>query len=108
MKKNILNLLTKIANSVQLSLPYCGALKVSLNDENILLTAVKPALSGNGIIVRLYNVSSSGQKLQLKCNHHNRRVSQIHLSNAREKMIEPFDLQGLWPAFSLKTLFILV
>lgn len=73
-----------------------------LNDENILLTSVKPAISGNGVILRLYNASSEDQRL----NFTGDSSVKVYLSNASGDKLELFDLQQPWPAYSLKTLYI--
>jgi alpha-mannosidase len=78
-----------------------------LNDDNILLTSVKPATSGKGIVIRLYNSSSTGQRLQFNWNKATGgKYSKIYLSNAKEDKVKPFDLQEVWPAFAVKTLYI--
>lgn len=77
-------------------------LPFKLNDENILLTSVKPAISGSGVMLRLYNASSENQRLHFTSDS----SVKVYLSNASGDKLEPFDLQQPWPPYSLKTLYI--
>ena len=74
-----------------------------LNDENILLTSVKPAVSGKGTIMRFYNASSLPQQLKLKIDD---VKTKMYLSNAKEEKLAPLDLKQQWPAFSVATVYL--
>jgi alpha-mannosidase len=79
-------------SSAHAELRELAASLVTTNRPEVMVTAVKPASRGNGIIVRLYTYAPVG--LPVDVNVRGRPLKAAFLCDARERNLEPLQITG--------------
>ncbi len=76
----------------------------TIENNNIILSTIKPSVDKKGVILRLYNASYQSQKPEIKWEK--LQPEKIYWSNANQEKLQAFDPDTSWPPFAFKTLYL--
>jgi alpha-mannosidase len=76
----------------------------TIENKNIILSAIKPSVDKKGVMLRLYNADAEPQKAGLKWNI--LQPKKIYWSNANQEKLQPYNYDESWPPFAFRTLYL--
>ena len=76
----------------------------TLENQNIILSTIKPSMDKKGIMLRLYNACSESQKPGLTWQK--LQPKKVYWSNANQEKLHAFNSDESWPPFAFRTLYL--
>jgi alpha-mannosidase len=76
----------------------------TIENENVILSTIKPSVDKKGIVLRLYNASSESQKPALSWEK--LQPKKVYWSNANQEKLQSFNPDESWPPFAFTTLYL--